>query len=203
MISSDNFPVKFEINGKSYLLSRSELRAIDPKNASRSYTVPLNELNPNFYHSVRVSIFLVISLVYFSIMFALGSYELLSGAHITESVAAHLAIIVFVLSVSGYRIVRALKDYPYYYFNSMLDNSKVYRIAFNRKERQKTVEFMQLVAKRVREASLSNRAIINLLGSYHLLSQIEWSQLDASIKQKEFVAKTNESVVINLQNRKS
>lgn len=203
MISSDNFPVKFEMDGKSYLLSRSELRAIDSKDPSRSYTVPLNELNPNFYHRIRVSIFVVISLAYFTIGLALGLVSLLSGARMTDTIATQLVLFSVVLAITGYRIFQAMKDYPYYYFNSMIDGNKSYAIAFSRKDKQKTLEFIQLVAKRVREATLSNRAIINLLGSYHLLSQIEWSQLDASIKQKEVNNKSNESIIINLHTRRS
>ncbi len=204
MISSDNFPVNFEISGRRYLLSKTELRAIDTKDEKRSYAVPLNELNPNFYHRIRVSLFMILSTAYFSVGLLIGLFSLLTGStYFTTTPISQIAICFAILSLSGYRLYQASKDYPYYYFHSLTENDKSYAIAFTRKEKQQTLEFIKLVAKRVREATLSNRTIINLLGSYHLLTQIEWSQLDASIKQKEVSGKTNESVIINLQNRKS
>lgn len=204
MVITNNFPVSIEVGSTRYVLSRSELRAIDSREPNKSYSVALNELNPNYVHHFKINPLALLGMVYFAGGFIYNLYLFLSAtAGPSDNPLVFMLLSGGLLIYACYGLYRGMKMKPCFYFHSLTQPGKAYAVMFNRRNRTNAIDFVNQIAKRIREAPLSNLAIVNLLGSYHLLTQIEWAQLDANVKQKEVRSQPTEPVIINLHHRKS
>lgn len=207
MISSGTLPIDYEVGSQRYILSKSELRCIDSAKPDNNFTVALNQVNPNFFYHFSVNPAFIAALVYFAVIgggMIVRTYRWLSGSVPFHSMdAGHLVLLCLIFTSIIYRSYRQLKQSPSFHFTGVFDNSIVCSIPFTRKTKAKAMVFLESMAKRIRECPPSNESVISLLSWYQLISQIEWSQLDASIKLKEVAEKNTKPVIINLLKHKT
>ena len=199
MISSDTLPIDYVFGSERYILSKTELRCVDSAKPANNFSVPLNQVNPNFFHEFSFNPLVIIAILYLVICMIGGTYQLITGSmHLSSDDSIGLVI----FSVIVFRVLHyCYKQYTssaYFHLTSIFDNKIACSIPFTRQTRQKALDFMDTIVKRIRNCSPSNDSVLSLLSWYHLISQIEWSQMDASIKQKEVLEKDNKPVIINM-----
>jgi hypothetical protein len=201
MISSEQMPISYEFKTQRFILSKTELRCVDEVNPDHNFVIALNEVNPNYFQAHHWNVLFVLGGCYFFTGFIVSAYTLLT--HPANQTALHrLMLTLLVLIVMSIRLYKILSTGHQFCFRKLSENKLAFALPFNRKSKVKVKEFMRHLVKRIREAPLSNMSTLGLLGSYQLLTQVEMTQLDATIRQQAAIEPVNTPVIIHLKNRR-
>jgi hypothetical protein len=213
MFSQEQLTIEYIADNKRFILGKSELRCIDQKNEANILKVPLNKLDPNynFYYSFNPIILVFgILLVANGIRGVLGDVlDAAIASHYINSDTRQAALIVlgfFTLNFIAYLLYRsnrrrkALQGYRFVFLG---ENETAIIIPKLKNDAAKTESFLQALTQRIRKATPSNETILFNLEQYHLLTRVEWAQLDVNILKKPEPETTGQSNIIYFPNKKA